>query len=115
MKYSHYDQAKKISANLWKSHWRLRLDMFDVRSLLAVACGVFDMKVNASNIHHDSNGCGVFSGRLFGARKTVGYYYGTFAYSKLTTRLRRRFWIARERKEVHGEYQYVLAQEICLR
>lgn len=60
--FSLHDQAKNIPANLWTPWWRSRLDIFVVRSLLAVGCNTFDVKMKDSNIHHDSNGCGMFSG-----------------------------------------------------
>lgn len=39
VKYALYDQAKNISQKFWTLRWRLRLNMCDVRYLLAVDCG----------------------------------------------------------------------------
>lgn len=59
--------------------------MFDFRSLPAVDCGVCGVMVKASNIQQDSNGCGVFSGSLFGVGEIMGYYYGSLAVLRPTT------------------------------
>lgn len=85
MKYSLYDKANLVPANLWTPRGRLRLDMFDIRSLLVVDCGAFNALPNASNTTHDSVGCGVLFGRPFSAGELVRYYYRTLVYSNLTT------------------------------
>lgn len=76
---------ENIPANLLTPRRCSRLDMFDVRSEMVVDCGSFSLKVIASNIFDDNFGCGVFSGRLFGAGEIVGYYNETLVYAKCTT------------------------------
>lgn len=49
----------------WTSCWRLQLNTFDFRSLLAVECGALGATVKAPNISHDSVERGVFAGRPF--------------------------------------------------
>lgn len=56
-----------------------------LRSLLAVECRVFGVKVKASNISHDRVECGVFSKRPFDPAQIVRYFYGTLVYSNLKT------------------------------
>lgn len=48
-----------------------------------VNCSTFGIKVKVSNILHGSVGCGVISGRTFGAGEIVKYYYGTEVYSNM--------------------------------
>lgn len=66
-----YDQAKNISANLWISHWRSRLDTFNVCLLEEVDCGACDVKVKDLKIQHNCRGCGEFSGPQFEAGEIV--------------------------------------------
>lgn len=72
IEYSLYDQAKNIPINHQTSRWRSQLNLIEVCSLLAEDYGACGLKVKASNIHHNSVGCGVFSGRPFNARQIVG-------------------------------------------
>lgn len=67
MENSVFDLAKNISASRGTPLWRLLLDMFSFRSLLAVVWGAFSVTIKASNAKHHSVGFGVFSGRSFGA------------------------------------------------
>lgn len=48
IEYSLHDQAKNIPANPCIPCWRSQLDMFHVRSLLAVGCGARGVKGKAS-------------------------------------------------------------------
>lgn len=64
---------------------RLRLDIFDFRSLPAADCGACGEISKASNIWHDSAGCGIFSGWLFGAGETVRSHSGALNCSNVTT------------------------------
>lgn len=86
MGYAIYDQAKNTPVNLFTPRWRLRLDMIETQSLLAVGCNALGGKVNASNIQPDSVEYGVYSGLLSGAGKIVEYYYRTILYINLTTK-----------------------------
>lgn len=56
-----------IAANLSKTRWLLRLDMFGVCSPLGVDCNTSNVKPKASNVQHDSVGCGVISSRPLSA------------------------------------------------
>lgn len=62
------------------------LGMFDVHYLLPVDCSAFGVKVKASKILHNSVGWSVFSGRAFGAREIVVYYYRALLCTSLTTK-----------------------------
>lgn len=76
---------QKTSQRIFGHHWRSRLNIFDVLSLLAIdssACGV---QLKASNIQHDNVVCEKFSGRPFGAEVIVSYYYDISVYANLTT------------------------------
>lgn len=58
--------------------------MFDICSLLVVDCGVFGVTVKAFNISRGRVVHDMFSGRLFGAREVVGYYYQLLVYSNVS-------------------------------
>lgn len=64
---------------------RSQLDTLDVLSLLAVDYAALDMKVKASNILNHRIEYGMLLGQPLGAGEITGYYYGTIAYSHLTT------------------------------
>lgn len=80
-----YDQAKKSPANLWAPRCFLRLDIFDVCSLLTEYCDKFVLNMKAPKIHRDIVKLGVFSGQLFIAGALVGYYCRALVFWNLTT------------------------------
>lgn len=73
----------KIPASLWTPRWCSRLETFGICSLLVEDCGTTEVSMNATNIQHDSAGCGVCSGSPLDARELVRYYYRTPVYSNL--------------------------------
>lgn len=67
-----FGKARNIPANQWSVDWRVRLNMYDVGSLIAVDCGATGGLLKKLSIPHKDAGQKVCSGRPMGAEDVVG-------------------------------------------
>lgn len=70
-KHSLYDRVKRLPEILWTPRCYSQLDTFDARSLQEVDWVLYGVSVKATNMFHESVGCGSFFDQSFGANERV--------------------------------------------
>ncbi|PXF40303.1 hypothetical protein BWQ96_09986 [Gracilariopsis chorda] len=85
--------GRKKAMDGWPRELQGRMNLENMKSLLAMEAVQYGLRVGKSTIRHEKAGVGVFATRRIAAGEVVCYFYGTLVYHDLSNR-----------KEVHKTY-----------